>query len=135
MRIFRQSGADCSDDLLQHRKYAPFCVGCTLRTDECYRQGRRKNPRRKNLRPEPHLGINQAPEYLEQFYPYQCQKDALAIWEDRPEKMDMSLMPPITYTEEENEEVAEIETEITTVQSLFPQVAITLKVVSASVIE
>ena len=59
-------------------------------------------------------GINQAPEYLEQFYQYDCQKEALEIWERYPDDYKKGFLPPITYSSDESDEISSIESEIQT---------------------
>lgn len=54
----------------------------------------------------------QAPEYIQQYYELDQQKQALVDWSTTDE--NTSVMPPITFTEEESDEVAKIMADINT---------------------
>jgi len=63
----------------------------------------------------PAPGINQAPEYLEQFYPYPQQKEAMKLWaECTAEARKTELPKSLMYSLEENEECTALETDINT---------------------
>ena len=59
-------------------------------------------------------GVNQAEDYLQQFYQFDEQKEAFTVWEAYPENSDKGFLPPISYSAEETEEISIITTEINT---------------------
>lgn len=61
------------------------------------------------MRPANGPGTNQHPDYLEGFYPYEQQKDAIKIWNANIEEAKMHQFPPVSYTGEEATEKANIE--------------------------
>ena len=53
-------------------------------------------------------GFNQHPDYLEGFYPYQQQKDAIKTWNKYIDEAKKHHIPSLTYTNEEATRMAEI---------------------------
>ena len=53
------------------------------------------------MRPANSPGLNQHEDYLNGFYPYDVQKDALKIWNANIETARKYVLPPVTYTNEE----------------------------------
>lgn len=53
------------------------------------------------MRPANSPGLNQHEDYLNGFYPYEVQKDALKIWNANIETARKYVLPPVTYTNEE----------------------------------
>ena len=64
------------------------------------------------LRPANSPGFNQHSDYLEGFYPYEQQKEALKIWNTHVEEAKKHVMPTMSYTDEEATKTAEINTKI-----------------------
>ncbi len=58
--------------------------------------------------PANHPGLNQHPDYLNGYYPYQCQKDAVNIWNENVEAAKAHFLPTMSYTEDESQERAEL---------------------------
>lgn len=61
------------------------------------------------MRPANSPGLNQHPDYLEGFYPYQEQVDALKLWNRDIETARKHVLPPYTLTNEEAAKVNEIQ--------------------------
>lgn len=59
--------------------------------------------------PANHPGLDQHPDYLEGFYQYQCQKDALYIVNKDIHEIRRHVLPELNYTEEESERRIDIE--------------------------
>ena len=55
------------------------------------------------MRPANGPGINQHPDYLNGFYPYQEQLDALEIWNSNVDKAGAHALPTLYYTDKESE--------------------------------
>lgn len=55
-----------------------------------------------------HPGFNQHPDYLEGYYPYQQQIDAVKIWNECAEYAKAHRLPTLSYTEEESREQTDI---------------------------
>ena len=53
------------------------------------------------MRPANSPGLNQHTDYLNGFYPYQEQKDALKLWNANIDTARNYVLPPVTYTNEE----------------------------------
>ena len=49
-------------------------------------------------------GINQHPDYLDGYYPYESQKEAIKVWNTGVEGAKAHVLPPLTYTGEEASE-------------------------------
>lgn len=60
------------------------------------------------MRPANAPGFNQHPDYLDGFYPYQQQKDAIRKWNEHVEIAKNYVMPPVSLTAEEATETANI---------------------------
>jgi len=58
------------------------------------------------FRPANSPGLQQHPDYLNGYYPYQCQKDALVTWNQNLEEARKHALPTLTYTTEESAEAA-----------------------------
>ena len=56
-----------------------------------------------------HPGYNQHSDYLQGFYPYQTQKDALKIWNTYVEEAVPHKLPTLAFTEEERREITDIQ--------------------------
>lgn len=61
------------------------------------------------FRPANSPGLNQHPDYLNGFYPYQQQKDAIVVWNKYVDEAKKHIFPPVSYTGEEAAEKATIE--------------------------
>ena len=61
------------------------------------------------MRPANCPGLNQHPDYLEGFYPYQEQKDAFKIWNTHIDEARKHVLPPFTLTNEETTRKNEIQ--------------------------
>ncbi len=55
-----------------------------------------------------HPGFNQHPDYLQGYYPYQSQKDAINTWNISAENATKAGLPPLSNTQEEFEQIADI---------------------------
>ena len=55
-----------------------------------------------------HPGLNQHPDYLEGYYPYQQQVDAVKTWNECAEYAKAHRLPTLSYTEEESREQIDI---------------------------
>lgn len=64
------------------------------------------------FRPGNGPGFGQHPDYLNGFYPYQQQKDAIKIWNEHLEVAKKHELPPLSYTGEEASERANIQAKI-----------------------
>ena len=60
------------------------------------------------FRPANSPGFNQHDDYLDGFYPYQQQKDALQTWNLNIDEAKKHALPTLSYTEEEATQSAEI---------------------------
>ena len=60
------------------------------------------------FRPANAPGFNQHDDYLDGFYLFEQQKDAIKVWNNNVEEAKKHAMPTLTYTEEEATKVAEI---------------------------
>ena len=60
------------------------------------------------LRPANSPGFNQHDDYLNGFYPYQQQVEALDVWNKYVDEARKHVMPAVTYTDEEATKSAEI---------------------------
>jgi len=63
----------------------------------------------KFFRPANGPGLNQHPDYLNGYYPYQCQKDALVIWNENIEEARKHALPTLSYSDEESSKIAVLE--------------------------
>ncbi len=61
------------------------------------------------MRPANSPGLNQHPDYLEGFYPYDAQKDAIKIWNKYIDVAREHVLPPYTLTDEETTRRNEIQ--------------------------
>lgn len=61
------------------------------------------------MRPANSPGLNQHNDYLDGFYQYQQQRDALKIWNLYVDEAKLHKLPPLAYTAEEISEKANIE--------------------------
>ena len=61
------------------------------------------------LRPANSPGLNQHDDYLNGFYPYQQQKDALVVWNKNIDSAKEHAVPPLSYTSDESTKKANIE--------------------------
>ena len=55
-------------------------------------------------------GFNQHPDYLDGFYPYDQQKDAIKVWNEHIDEARKHIMPALSYTDEEATKSADINT-------------------------
>jgi len=62
------------------------------------------------FRPANAPGFNQHDDYLDGFYPYQQQKDAIQTWNLNIDEAKKHALPTLAFTEEEATEIAEINT-------------------------
>lgn len=62
------------------------------------------------MRPANAPGFNQHDDYLDGFYPYQQQKDALQTWNLNIDEAKKHALPTLAFTEEESSKIAEINT-------------------------
>lgn len=58
------------------------------------------------MRPSNSPGLDQHPDYLDGYYPYQSQRDALDIWNENIESARKVVLPPLTYTNDESTRMA-----------------------------
>lgn len=63
----------------------------------------------KYLLPANHPGLNQHPDYLNGYYPEDCQKEALAIWNEDLTEAKKHRLPTLSYTDDELKEKTDIE--------------------------
>ena len=61
------------------------------------------------MRPANSPGLNQHPDYLNGFYPYDEQKEAIVTWNQAVEAAKKVVLPPLSYTDEEATKKATIE--------------------------
>ena len=61
------------------------------------------------FRPSNSPGLNQHPDYLAGFYPYEEQMDAIVLWNKNSEIVKKSAFPEVNYTSEEAGRLATIE--------------------------
>lgn len=62
----------------------------------------------------PAPGFKQAPEYLEQYYEFPQQRDALKLWVNNAQEGRKTMLPNLMPTSEEAEEIAAIVTDLNT---------------------
>lgn len=62
--------------------------------------------------PANHPGLDQHPDYLDGYYPYQAQKDALVEINKNMDAVKKTVIPTLNYTEDEAEERTNIEMEL-----------------------
>jgi len=60
----------------------------------------------KFFRPGNAPGLTQHTDYLNGYYQYQCQKDAIVIWNSNTEETRKHALPTLTHTTEESAEMA-----------------------------
>jgi len=65
----------------------------------------------KFFRPANGPGLDQHPDYLNGYYPYQSQKDALVIWNEVWEKTKPEPLPALSFTTEESSRMATLNQE------------------------
>lgn len=53
------------------------------------------------MRPANNPGINQHPDYLDGYYPYDSQKEAIKVWNEYADVAKEHVLPPLSYTGEE----------------------------------
>jgi len=56
-------------------------------------------------------GFNQHPDYLEGFYPYEQQKEAIKVWNEHIDEARKHTIPSLTYLSEETERMNKINAE------------------------
>jgi len=61
------------------------------------------------MRPANGPGLNQHPDYLKGFYPYDEQKESIVTWNQAVESARKVVLPPLSYTNEEATKIAQIE--------------------------
>ena len=61
------------------------------------------------MRPANGPGLNQHPDYLKGFYPYEEQMEAIVMWNENIEAVKAATFPPVSYTGEEAAKKAQIE--------------------------
>lgn len=61
------------------------------------------------VRPANSPGLNQHPDYLNCYYEYQSQKDALVTWNENIEAAKKHALPTLSFTTEESAKIATIE--------------------------
>lgn len=61
------------------------------------------------FRPANSPGLNQHPDYLNGFYPYEQQKEAIVVWNEHIDEARKHVVPPLSYTGEEASQKANIE--------------------------
>ncbi|MBR5505594.1 MAG: extracellular solute-binding protein [Clostridia bacterium] len=69
----------------------------------------------KYMQPCNYPGLNQHPDYLDGYYPYGAQKDAIRIWNENSELAKEHKLPTLSFTEDERNEINDIK-EIAEVQ-------------------
>ena len=60
----------------------------------------------KFFRPANSPGLDQNPDYLNGFYAYESQKNALNIWNENVERVKPTVLPPLNFTTEESSRTA-----------------------------
>ncbi len=63
----------------------------------------------KFMRPGGGPGFSDHPDYLNGFYSYEQQKDAIKVWNANLEEARKHILPPLTYTTEEAAKIANIQ--------------------------
>jgi len=63
----------------------------------------------KYMLPCNHPGYNQHPDYLDGYYPYESQKDAIKVWNESSDKAKLHRLPPLSQTDDELSEITDIE--------------------------
>lgn len=66
----------------------------------------------RGVYPGPYDGGKYSKEYMDQYYPYQEQKDAIPMWSNTD--MAKHIMPPVTPTQDESTQLSKYNTDITT---------------------
>ncbi len=61
------------------------------------------------FRPANSPGLNQHPDYLKGFYPYEEQMEAIVLWNENTNEIKKYVFPPVSYTGEESGKKANIE--------------------------
>ena len=61
------------------------------------------------MRPANGPGLNQHPDYLKGFYPYEEQMEAIVLWNKNVEEVKKHTFPSVSYTDTEAAEKANIE--------------------------
>ena len=61
------------------------------------------------MRPANSPGLNQHEDYLNGFYPYEQQKEAIVVWNKSVDEARKNTLPPLSYTGEEATRKAQIE--------------------------
>ncbi len=61
------------------------------------------------FRPANSPGLNQHPDYLNGFYPYEQQKEAIDVWNEYIDEAKSHVFPPLSYTGEEASQKANID--------------------------
>lgn len=62
----------------------------------------------KFMRPANAPGLNQDDDYLNEYYQYDEQKDAIKVWNEAVDEARKHVLPPVTYTADEQNELTEI---------------------------
>lgn len=62
----------------------------------------------KHMLPANHPGYNQHADYLDGYYTYEEQKDAVVIWNENSEAAKLHTLPTLNLTEEESDEIKDI---------------------------
>lgn len=62
----------------------------------------------KFFRPANGPGLNQHPDYLEGYYTYDEQKDAIKVWNEYVDEARKYTLPPVTFTADEQNEITEV---------------------------
>ncbi len=60
------------------------------------------------MRPGSGPGLGEHPDYLDGFYPYEEQKDAIRVWNSNVDEAKKHVLPTLSYTAEESTEMANI---------------------------
>ncbi len=83
-----------TDKIFDHEKYGMHSVQAAL-----YHY----------MRPANAPGLNQHPDYLNGYYPYAQQKEAIEIWNKHVDVAKQHVLPTLSYTSEESTKIAQIE--------------------------
>ena len=62
----------------------------------------------KYMLPANHPGYNQHPDYLDGYYTYQEQKDAVVLWNANSQAAKLHTLPTLNFTEDESDELKDI---------------------------
>ena len=62
----------------------------------------------KFFRPANGPGLNQHPDYLEGYYQYDEQKDAIKVWNKYVDTAKKNVLPPLSFSSDEQAEITEI---------------------------